>query len=420
MGVVSTHPFVPLRHRPVRLLWGAAVISDIGTWVQLIVVGSLVAAGTGSAVQTGLVALATFMPQGIASPIGGLLADRYDRRKVFAWALLVQASVTSALAVVLGLGVRSPLVLTVLILLGSAAGATGAPAYSAMQPDLVPPDELMAMVSLGAYSWNSGRIVGPLLGSVMALTVGPAWTVGFNAFSFLVMAAAVASLRRPFRPSAVSEGGFRERMVGGYRALRTTPGCFHGVTVLVLFNLTAVPFMGLIPIYVRSGFGGGTGLAGAVASAQGIGAIIGGITVTMLAARFDRSYLIGRVVAGVALGLTCYALAPNTGLLVPAAMLLGAASSSMFISTSAIIQRDAPSASRGRIMAIMQASMGISYGIGLLFIGSIGDLSSLHVAFVTGALLLVAGFWALTRRSPNWRRAFDGQQVPADAALVAV
>ena len=394
------------------------VISDIGTWVQLIVVGSLVAAGTGSAVQTGLVALATFMPQGIASPVGGLLADRYDRRKVFAWALLVQATVTGVLAVVLATGVRSPLVLTLLILLGSAAGATGAPSYSAMQPDLVPPEELMAMVSLGAYSWNSGRIVGPLLGSVMALAVGPAWTVGFNAFSFLVMAAAVASLRQPYRPSAVSEGGFRERMVGGYRALRTTPGCFHGVTLLVLFNLTAVPFMGLIPIYVRSGFGGGTGLAGAVASAQGIGAIIGGITVTMLASRFSRSFLIVRVTAAVSIGLACYALAPTTGLLVPAAMLLGAASSSMFISTSAVIQRDAPSASRGRIMAIMQAAMGISYGIGLLFIGSIGDLSSLHVAFVTGAGLLLVGFWALVRRSPQWRVAFDGAPTAPQPVLV--
>ena len=282
---MSTHPFVPLRHRHVRLLWGAAVVSDIGTWVQLIVVGSLVAAGTGSAVQTGLVALATFMPQGIASPVGGLLADRYDRRKVFAWALSVQALVTGVLALVLHAGVRSPLVLTLLILLGSAAGSTGSPAYSAMQPDLVPPEELMAMVSLGAYSWNSGRIVGPLLGSVLAATVGPAGTVAFNAFSFLVMATAVASLRRPFRPSTVSDGGFRERMVGGYRALRTTPGCFHGVTLLVLFNLTAVPFMGLIPIYVRSGFGGGTSLAGTVASAQGVGAILGGITVTMLAKR---------------------------------------------------------------------------------------------------------------------------------------
>ncbi len=416
---MSTHPFVPLRHRHVRLLWGAAVVSDIGTWVQLIVVGSLVAAGTGSAVQTGLVALATFMPQGIASPVGGLLADRYDRRKVFAWALSVQALVTGVLALVLHAGVRSPLVLTLLILLGSAAGSTGSPAYSAMQPDLVPPEELMAMVSLGAYSWNSGRIVGPLLGSVLAATVGPAGTVAFNALSFVVMATAVASLRRPFRPSTVSDGGFRERMVGGYRALRTTPGCFHGVTLLVLFNLTAVPFMGLIPIYVRSGFGGGTSLAGTVASAQGVGAILGGITVTMLATRFARSFLIGRVTAAVSLGLLCYALAPNTGLLVPAAMLLGAASSSMFISTSSVIQRDAPSASRGRIMAIMQAAMGISYGIGLLFIGIIGDLSSLHVAFSTGAVLLLAGFWALTRRSRNWRRAFDGSPAPTEPVLVA-
>ena len=166
-----------------RLLWGAAVISDIGTWVQLIVVGSLVAAHTGSAVQTGLVALATFMPQGISSPVGGLLADRFDRRKVFARALMLQAFFTAVLAVVLATGVRSPGVLTVIILLGSAAGSLGAPSYSAMQPDLVPPEELMAMVSLGVYSWNGGRIVGPMLGTLLSLTIGAAGTVAFNALS---------------------------------------------------------------------------------------------------------------------------------------------------------------------------------------------------------------------------------------------
>src|SRR3954452_7776935 len=101
MHVVTRHPFTPMRHKSVRLLWSAAVVSDIGTWVQLIVVGSLVAASTGSAIQTGLVALATFMPQGFASPIGGLLADRFDRRKVFARMLLVQAAITGVLAVVL-------------------------------------------------------------------------------------------------------------------------------------------------------------------------------------------------------------------------------------------------------------------------------------------------------------------------------
>ena len=310
--VVSNHPFVPLRHREVRLLWGAAVVSDVGTWVQLIVVGSLVAAGTGSAIQTGLVALATFMPQGIASPVGGLLADRYDRRKVFAIALMAQALVTTVLAVVLGMGVRTPAVLTLLILLGSAAGATGAPSYAAMQPDLVPADELMAMVSLGVYSWNSGRIIGPLLGSVLVLSVGPAWTIGFNAFSFVVMAAAVSLVRRPFRPHDGAEGAggsVRERLVDGWRTLRATPGCWHGVVLLVLFNLTVVPFMGLIPIYVRAEYGGGTGLTGAVASAQGVGAILGGVLITVLAARHRRSFLVGRLVWALSLALAVCALA---------------------------------------------------------------------------------------------------------------
>ncbi len=407
---MSNHPFVPLRHRAVRLLWGAAVVSDIGTWVQLIVVGSLVAAHTGSAVQTGLVALATFMPQGIASPVGGLLADRYDRRKVFASALVLQAMVTTVLAVVLGMGVRSPLVLTLLILVGSAAGATGAPSYAAMQPDLVPPEELMAMVSLGVYSWNSGRIVGPLLGTVLVIAVGPAWTIGFNAFSFVVMALAVSLVRRSFRPQS-SGGTVRERLVDGYRALRVTPGCWHGVVLLILFNLTVVPFMGLIPIYVVVGYGGGTSMAGLVASAQGVGAILGGILITMLAIRFQRSLLVGGAVVALSIALSVYALSPNVAWLMASATVLGAASSSMFISSSAIIQRDAPPDSRGRVMSIMQASMGVSYGIGLLFIGSIGDLVNLHVAFGVGAALLLVGFGLLTRRSRHWRKAIDGAEV---------
>lgn len=402
-----------------RLLWGAAVISDIGTWVQLIVVGSLVAAHTGSAVQTGLVALATFMPQGIASPVGGLLADRFDRRKVFARALMLQAFITSVLAVVLGMGVRSPAVLTVLILLGSAAGSLGAPSYSAMQPDLVPPEELMAMVSLGVYSWNGGRIVGPLLGTVMVLAVGPAWTIGFNAFSFVVMAAAVAMLRRPFMPKG-TEGTVREQLTDGYRALRSTPGCLHGVVLLVLFNLTAVPFMGLIPIYVRAGFGGGTGLAGTVASAQGVGAIVGGVVITMLATVRKRSFLVGRVVVGVSVALMFYALANSVVVLVPAAVLLGAASACMFISTSSVVQRDAPPARRGRVMAIMQASMGVSYGIGLMFIGTLGDLTNLHVAFAVGSVLMLVAFWLLIQRSRHWRQAFDGEPVVLEPGLQPV
>lgn len=392
-----------------RLLWCAAVVSDVGTWVQLIVVGSLVAASTGSAIQTGLVALATFTPQALASPVGGLLADRFDRRKVFAAALMVQALVTAVLAITLGLGVRTPAVLIVLILLASAAGATGAPAYAAMLPDLVPPEEFLAMVSLGVYSWNSGRIIGPLLGTALVLLVGPAWTIGFNAASFVVLAAAVALVRRSFRPAG-SDGSIIERLVGGWRTARSTPGCWHGVTLLVLFNLTIVPFMGLIPIYARAEFGGGTSLAGMVASAQGVGAILGGVTVTMLGHSHTRSFLIGRLIIMSSLGLGLYAAAPNAVWVVSASALLGGAAAGLYITASTIVQRDAPAASRGRVMSIMQAAQGVSYGIGLLFIGSIGDATNLHLAFSVGAVLLLVGFGLITLRSRHWRAAVDGHE----------
>jgi MFS family permease len=407
---------MPLRHRAVRLLWGAAVVSDVGTWVQLIVVGSLVAASTGSAIQTGLVALATFTPQALASPVGGLLADRFDRRKVFATALMVQALVTAVLAVTLGLGIRTPAVLIVLILLASAAGATGAPAYAAMLPDLVPPEEFLAMVSLGVYSWNSGRIIGPLLGTTLVLTVGPAWTIGFNAASFVVLAAAVALVRRSFPPARI-DGTIIDRLVGGLRTARFTPGCWHGIALLVLFNLTIVPFMGLIPIYARSDYGGGTGLAGMVASAQGLGAIIGGVTVTLLAHRHPRSLLVGRLIMMSAIGLGLYAAAPSAVWVVCASALLGGAAAGLYISASTIVQRDSPAGSRGRVMSIMQSAQGVSYGIGLLFIGSIGDATNLHLAFGVGATLLLVGFGLLTLRSRHWRAAVDGHETSRRPAI---
>jgi MFS family permease len=413
------HPFAPLRHRSVRLLWGAAVVSDIGTWVQLIVVGSLVAADSRSAVQTGLVALATFAPQGLSSPIGGLLADRYERRRVFATMLLAQAAGTGVLAVVLAAGERSTLVLTPLILAASAAGALGAPSYAAMLPDLVPEHEMMAMVSLGVYSWNSGRVVGPLLGSVLNQAVGPAWTVAFNAATFAVLATAVGLLRRRFVPSG-EHGSISERLTTGWRALRSTTGCWHAVVILVLFNLTIVPFMGLIPIYARAVFDGDTSLAGTMSSAQGIGAIVGGIAGATLAHRISRSALTVGVIIYLGGALLAFAAAPNVPSAIAAAALLGGGASTMFIAVSAVVQRDAPESARGRVMALHQASMGTSYGAGLMLIGGIGDLFSLRVAFASGAALMAIGMVWLTWRSPRWRTAIDGEPAPRPLAATAV
>ena len=268
----------------------------------------------------------------------------------------------------LGVGVREPAVLILLILLASAAGATGAPSYAAMQPDLVPPEELMAMVSLGVYSWNSGRIIGPLLGTALVLLVGPAWTIGFNAGSFVVLAVAVALVRRSFRPTH-SDGTIFDRLVGGWRTLRSTTGLLprrRSVGPVQPHHRSVHRSHSHLPTRrLRRRHG----MAGTVASAQGAGAIIGGVTLSILAHRHPRSLLIGRLIVMLALSLGLYAVAPNAAWVVVASALLGGAGAGFFIASSAIIQRDAPAASRGRVMSIMQAAMGISYGVGLLFIG---------------------------------------------------
>lgn len=412
---VSNHPFRPLRHRHVRLLWIAAVVSDIGTWVQLIVVGSLVAHDTGSAVQTGLVALATFMPQGISSPIGGVLADRYERKRVFSITLMLQAVATGILALVLGAGVRSPGVLTALILLSAAAGALGQPSYSAMQPDLVEPDEMMAMVSLVTYSWNAGRVVGPLLGTLLALAVGPAWTVAFNAFSFVVLSVAVTRLRRPFHSHGPVDGSFGERLKGGWRALWSTPGCAYTVAVFIGLNVLIIPFMGLIPIFAKAEFHGGTGVAGAIASAQGVGSLIGGMSVTILAARTRRSNLYALLIALLSVALVLYALAPTRVTVIAAAAVLGAMSSSTIITSIATVQRDAPNDSRGRVLSLFQAFAGVTYGFGLLLIGVLGDTFNLRAAFISGAAANLLFCLVLAARLPRWREAIDGEVAFAGA-----
>lgn len=419
---MSNHPFRPLRHRAVRLIWGASVVSDIGTWVQLVIIGSLVARESGSALQTGAVALATFLPQGISSPVGGLLADRYDRRRIFMIGLTGQGIATSILATALALGVRNPGTIVLIILCGSSMGALCAPAYSAMVPDLVPPEELMPMVSLGILSWNSGRVIGPIVGTVLAATAGPAWSIGFNAITFLGLASAVYLVHLPFPPDPNADRGtVAQRLAVGWRAMRSTPGCWHGWYVVVLMNIAIAPFMGLIPIYARTAFHGGTGLTGLFSTTQGVGAILGTFIVAAIAARFGPARALGILAPTAVIVYLAWALAPNTGTAIAVVACMGFCSSGIFVTGMSTVQRDAPSEQRGRVMSIAQASMGCGYGAGLVLVGAIGDAVNLRVGFLVAAAIFASGFAYLTHRSAHWREAIDGVEYQSsDRGTLAV
>ena len=387
------------------------MVSDVGTWMQMVVVGSLVAKATNSAVYTGLTALAFFAPQGVCSPIGGLLADRFERKKIFKWSLAGQFAATSLLAATLGTGHRNPFLLSAIIVLISAAGSFGAPSYQAMLPDLVPREELMAMVSLGIYSWNAGRIVGPLLGTLAAAIVGPSWTIFLNALSFAVMSVAVALLRKTFYPVGELHETIRGQLKDGLRAVRRTPGVKYGIGLIMGLNVFLAGFMGLIPIYAHVVFHGGRGLTGAFSAIQGIGAIGGSLAATMLVSRFGRSRMMRWSVAMASVAYAGYALAPNAAIALCVIPFLGASVSAIFVTGMAVVQRDAPAGERGRVMSIVNMLMGTCYGVGILLLAVIGDLANLRLAFGVGAAATAVGSVVISRLHPEWTTAIDSPEI---------
>ena len=137
------------RYRDLRWLFLAGIVSDVGTWMQAVTVGTLVAVTSGSAGATALVMSVMFLPQGLCSPLGGLLADRFDRRRMAMALLALQTVLAVGLAVLVRAGVESPLALAGVILVQGCANALANPALQSITPQLVAPDDLMPALSLG-------------------------------------------------------------------------------------------------------------------------------------------------------------------------------------------------------------------------------------------------------------------------------
>jgi MFS family permease len=212
---VSSNPIVTLRrHKDFRRLWTSAMVSDLGTWMQAVTVTVLVATNSKSSGATALVFSSLFIPQGLMSPIGGLVADRFDRRRVAMTMQWVQAVLAGGLALTVHAGVTSAYALSAIVFLQGCASSLGNPAFQAMIPLLVPREELLGALSLSGMTWNSGRAIGPMLAAITTSVWGPAASITGNAISFVAMAFVMMTIRRPLH------GGGTVRMTQAFSEIR--------------------------------------------------------------------------------------------------------------------------------------------------------------------------------------------------------
>ncbi|HVF14108.1 MAG TPA: MFS transporter [Acidimicrobiales bacterium] len=402
----------PLRHRNFALVWAAAMVSNIGSWVQTVAVGVLVTDLTGQARWTGLVAAAAFLPLGLLSPVGGALADRVDRRRLLLVTTLGETGFAAILAVLSATGRISPANLTLTVLGMGCVSALGFPAYQAILPDLVPKDELLAASSLSMAQYNLGRVVGPALAGIVLAAGSYTFAFVLNAVSFGAVLVAIALVRVP-PPVADDESGLWRRIAAGARAAWDEPGCRAAILGIAVAALLLSPFIALIPAVALKLFGEGEGGTSVLITAQGVGAVAGALALPGLAARFGRRRVLLvnlMVLPGL---LTIYSAAPSLPTATLALAVVGAGYIGILSGLGTVVQMRAPAALRGRVLSLYMVALGTVYPIGAVIQGALGDRFGLRTitAACAGVFLLVVLVARTTR--PDLVAALDDPTSPA-------
>jgi MFS family permease len=379
--------------RNFRLYVSGQLVSQTGTWMQTIGQALLVLQLTGKGTALGAVTAMQYVPILLLAPLGGVVADRFDKRTI----LYCTQAISALLALLLGLLVATDTVqLWMVYVLAAALGTTNAldsPARQTFVFDLVGPDQVTNAVSLNSAMVNLARVIGPALGAVFIATVGLAVCFFYNAASFVAVLIALALMRSSeFRPATVApraKGQLRE----GFRYVRRTPELLVPILVMVVVGLFAWEFQVTVPLFAEFTFDGGAGAYGAMAALLGVGAIAGTLVVANRARGTGRALVISTIGFGIALLLT--AVAPTLWSAFIMMVPLGGLSFAFIALGNATLQLTTRPDMRGRVMAMWVVAAVGTTPFGAPLVGWIGDEFGPRYGFVIGGVAtLLAGILA--------------------------
>jgi MFS family permease len=364
--------FRALRHRNFRLFFAGQLISLIGTWMQSVAQSWLAYRLTGSAAMLGLVGFASQIPAFLLAPAGGVVADRFDKRRL----LVATQSASMVLALALaGLTLSGRVTVHQILLLASMLGLVNAfdvPVRQAFVVEMVGREDLLNAIALNSSVFNGARIVGPAIAGLLVARVGEGWCFLVNGASYLAVIAGLGAMR--LAPAALDRQhappleSLREglRHVWGNRPVRAL------LALLGVVSLTGMPYAVLMPIFADRILHGGARGLGLLMGATGVGALVGALT---LAGRRGGIRGLGGWVAGSAAGLGVFlvAFSQSTRFWLSAALLVPVGLCMMveMAASNTVIQSLVPDALRGRVMAAYAMMFLGMAPFGALFAGAI-------------------------------------------------
>jgi predicted MFS family arabinose efflux permease len=387
--------FKAFEYRDFRLLWIGACISSIGTWMQSVAQNWLVLEITNSPFLLGLDSFLGQIPIFLFSLIGGVVADRMDRRRLLIGSQVVQMTCAFLLASLFAFGTVAVWHILSLSFVIGLAQAFGGPAYQALIPTLVAAKDLPNAIALNSIQFNLARVIGPMLGGMALTSMGAAWCFSFNGLSFIAVIISLSLL--PVRHvAAKTSATLLASLKEGLGFIRKQQAMAPLIVLAFLMTLLGIPLLVFLPVVVKDVFHMGPRVFTLLLCISGAGAVVGALVV----AAFGHIHEKGKVtlLTLVLLGVMMMAFALSTSLIVSGILLFvaGAALVAVFAMISSLVQLIAPDEMRGRVMSVYNVAFRGGMPIGALISGELIGRSSVGTVLAgNGLLLAVLGLYFL-------------------------
>ena len=386
----AVSPWAPLARTVFRVLWFAQLGSNIGTWMQTVGAQWFLVETHADSFVIALVQTASLVPAVLFSLPAGVLADSFDRRKLLIWGSAASAVLAIALTVLTAAGgLNAPILLGFTLLLGVASTLTS-PAWQAIQPELVPREEVVAAAALGGVTVNGARAIGPALAGVVLSLFGTSVVFGINALSFVGAVVALVWWRRPAQAGLDDRERFLPALRAGVRYMLSAGLVRRILLRSVLFAFPASALWALLPI-TATRLGLDSSGYGLLLGALGVGAVGGVFLLPVVRKRTSDNVVIAVSALLFAGGTVAAAFAPF-GVTLVVLVVAGLAWIGTLTVLNAALQLTLPQWVRSRAVSVyilfFMGSMAVgSFGFGLLAQAA-GTATALVVAAVL--LLLVA------------------------------
>jgi MFS family permease len=409
--------FRSLRYRNFRLFFYGQLVSQVGNWMTLVAQTLFVLKLTDSGIALGVLAAAQFGPILLLGPWAGLVADRSDKRKLLLTVQTLAMAQSFAMAALAFSGNPPVGAIYAVAFFGGVTMAFDNPTRRSFVVEMVPQDDINNAVSLNSALMTSSRVVGPALAGLAVSTVGFGWAFLGDGLSYLAVLAGLWMMRtEELRPAPVTpkaKGQIRE----GLRYVRREPMLFVPMVMMAVVGTLSYNFPTVFPLFTIRDLGGTDSTFTLLFSVVSIGSLIG----ALFTARRTIVSVRRVCTASLAYGATMAVMAvvPNTPAALVVGVVLGLASISFIVSSTAIVQTEAAPDMRGRVLALQAMLFLGSTPVGGPIVGWVAEeFGARHAIGLGAAAALGAGLWGLSATTGLRRRREDVGELRLEEEVV--